>query len=145
MVTRAWNILLYLFKFCASLWRTRLSVRTSIFHPQSFSDLDIIWCLHRPEPDMCNSMTLTRFKVKFKVTELPNFQKLHFPASISSAILAWSSKLMADYDNVGPNLQPIGARFLNVLLSKLSRDFKLRRMSILQDFYRAMSLMVVVT
>jgi len=47
---------------------------------------------------------------------------------------------MADYDNVGCNLQPIGARFLNVLLSKLSRDFKLRGMSILQDFYRAICL-----
>jgi len=34
----------------------------------------------------------------------------------------------------GPSLQLVGARFLNLLLSQLSRDFKLREMSILQDF-----------
>jgi len=44
---------------------------------------------------------------------------------------------MVDYNNVGPSLQFFGARFLNFLLSKLSRDFKLRGMSILQDFQRA--------
>jgi len=44
---------------------------------------------------------------------------------------------MVDYDNMGPNLQRVGALFLNFLLSKLSRDFKLRAMSILQDFQRA--------
>jgi len=44
---------------------------------------------------------------------------------------------MVDYDNVGLVLQLAGARFLNLLFSKLSRDFKLRGMSILQDFQRA--------
>jgi len=44
---------------------------------------------------------------------------------------------MVDYDNMGPSLQRVGALFLNFLLSKLSRDFKLRGMSILQDFQRA--------
>jgi len=39
--------------------------------------------------------------VKVKVTELLEFQKLHFSMSISSAILAWSSKLMVDYDSMG--------------------------------------------
>jgi len=34
-----------------------------------------------------------------KVTQLLNFQKLHFSLSLSSAILAWSSILMVDYDN----------------------------------------------
>jgi len=47
---------------------------------------------------------------------------------------------MVDYNNVGPSLQFFGARFLNFLLSKLSRDFKLRGMSILQDFQRAIFL-----
>jgi len=41
---------------------------------------------------------------------------------------------MVDYDNMAPSLQRIGVRFLNSLLSKLSRDFKVCGMSILQDF-----------
>ena len=44
---------------------------------------------------------------------------------------------MVDYDNMGPSLQLVGARFLNFLLSKLTRDFRLRGMSILQDFQMA--------
>jgi len=44
---------------------------------------------------------------------------------------------MVDYDNMGANLQLVRARFLKFLLSKLSRELKLRRMSILQDFQRA--------
>jgi len=43
---------------------------------------------------------------------------------------------MVDYDNMGPSLQLAGAQFLNFLLSKLSQDFKLRGISILQDFQR---------
>jgi len=41
---------------------------------------------------------------------------------------------MVDYDNMGPSLQLIRAQFLNFLLSKLSRDFKIRGMWTLQDF-----------
>jgi len=44
---------------------------------------------------------------------------------------------MVDYDNMGPRLQPVGAHFLNSLLSKLPRDFKLCRMSTWQHFQRA--------
>jgi len=84
---------------------------------------------------MHTSMTSTRSKIK--VTELLKFRKLHFSSCIFSAILAWSSKLMVDYDNMGPSLQLVGARFLNFLLSQLSCDFRHRRMSILQDFKRA--------
>jgi len=40
---------------------------------------------------------------------------------------------MVDYDSMGPSLQLVGALLLNVLLRKLSRDFKLRRMSILHE------------
>jgi len=47
---------------------------------------------------------------------------------------------MADYDSMGPSLQHVRARFLNFLLSKPSRDFKLCRMSVLQDFQRAIFL-----
>ena len=41
---------------------------------------------------------------------------------------------MGDYDSVEPSLQLLGTRFLNFLLRKLSRDFKLRRTSILHEF-----------
>jgi len=44
---------------------------------------------------------------------------------------------MVDYDNMGLILQLAGARFLNLLFSKLPRDFRLCGMSILQDFQRA--------
>jgi len=38
---------------------------------------------------------------------------------------------MVGYDSMGPGLQLLGARFSNFLLGNfLSRDFKLRRMSI---------------
>jgi len=37
-------------------------------------------------------------------------------------------------DSMGPSLQLVGARFLNFLLRKLSHDFKLRVISILQEF-----------
>jgi len=47
---------------------------------------------------------------------------------------------MVDYDSTGPSLQLFGAGFFkNFLLSKLSCDFRLRRMSILQDFQRTIS------
>jgi len=51
---------------------------------------------------MRTSVTSTRSKV----TELPKLR------SISSAVLAWSSKLMVDVDSMGPGLQLVGARFL---------------------------------
>jgi len=41
---------------------------------------------------------------------------------------------MVDYDSMGPSLQLFRTEFLNLLLSKLSHDFKLHGMSILQDF-----------
>ena len=44
---------------------------------------------------------------------------------------------MVDYDNMEPSLQLVGARFFNFFLSKLSHDFKLCGMSILQDFHGA--------
>jgi len=55
------------------------------------------------------SMTLTRSKVKIKVTELLKFRKLHLCGFISFAMLAWSSKQMVDYGSIGPDLQLIGA------------------------------------
>ena len=74
-------------------------------------------------------MTLTRSKVKVKVTDLPKLRKVHYSRSISSAVFAWSSKLMVDGHSTGPGLQVDGARFLNFLLGKLSREFKLRPIS----------------
>jgi len=61
------------------------------FHPciqKRFSDFDLIWCVGRPPPHMCTSVTLTRYKVKVKVTDLPKLLKLHFSRSISFAVLA---------------------------------------------------------
>ena len=54
-------------------------------------------------------LTLTGSKVKIKVIELLKFQRLYFSRSVSSAILAWSSKLMVDYDIMGPSLQRVRA------------------------------------
>jgi len=76
-------------------------------------------------------MTVTRSNIKVMVTGLLNLRILHFPKSISSARLPRSSKLMADYGGMGPNLQPAGARFLTFLLNKLSHEFKLPGMSTL--------------
>jgi len=58
-------------------------------------------------------VTLTWPKVKVKVTDLPKFWKLHFSMSSSSAVLAWHSQLMVDYDSMGPSLQLFRAWFLN--------------------------------
>ena len=115
-------------------WNLGLSICPSIRpSTESFSDFDLIWCVGRPRLDMRTSMTSTRSKVKMRVTELLKFRKLHFSRSISSTILAWSSKLTVDYDSMGPSLQLIGARFLNFLHSKLSHDFIFHGMSTLQD------------
>ena len=115
----------------------RLSIPTSVCPQKSLSDFNLIWCVGRPQSVKCISTTSTRSKVKIKVTKLLKFWKLHFSRSISSTIFAWSSKLMVDYDTKGPRLQLVRAWFLNSLLSKVSRDFKLRKQWILQDFQRA--------
>jgi len=83
-----------------------------------------------PTPIVHVDVTLTRCKFKVKVTGLLKFRKLHFSRSISSAILAWSSKLMVDHDTTRPSVQPVGAEFSNFLLRKLSREFRLCRMSV---------------
>ena len=92
---------------------------------------------NRPTGIVHADMTLTRSKVKVKLTELPKLQKVHFSRSISSAVLAWSSKLMVGGDSMEPGLQLIGARFLNFLPGKLSRQFKLRRKSIFHEIQMA--------
>ena len=104
----------------------RSSVRTST---KRFSHFHLIWCVGRPRPDGRNSLTSTRSKVQVKVTELPKLPKVHFSRSISSAVFAWSSKVMIGDDSTGPGLQLIGARFLSIHLGKLSREFKLRLIS----------------
>ena len=112
----------------------RPSVRTSIHtSTKSFSDFHLISCVGRPWPHMHTSVTSTQSKVKVKVTELPKLRKVHFSRLISSTVFAWSSKVMVGGDSTWPGLQLIGARFLNFLLGKLSREFKLRHMSIFHD------------
>jgi len=86
----------------------RPSVRTST--KSFFSDFYLIWCVGRPRPDMRTSVTSTRSKVKVKVMELLKLRKLHFSRFISSAVLAWSSKLMVDgYSSMGPGQQLVEA------------------------------------
>jgi len=107
-------------------------VRTST---KSFSNFHLIWYVGRPRPVVRTSMTSTRCKVKVKVTELPKLR--NFSRSISSAGFAWSSKLMVDGHSMGPGLQCFGARFLNFLLGKLAREFKLRLVSIFHEIQMA--------
>jgi len=45
-------------------------------------------------------VTLTWSNVKVKVTDFLKFRKLHFSTSTSSAISAWGSQRMGDYDSV---------------------------------------------
>ena len=71
-------------------------------------------------------------KIKIKVTELLKFRKLHFSRSICS-FLAWSSKLMVDYDSMGPGLQLVIDRFLNFLLIK---RLSYHMTSYFAEFYR---------
>jgi len=71
-------------------------------------------------------VTLTLSKFKVKVTDL-NFRKLHFSTSTSSAILAWRSQLMSNYDSMAPRRQFFRARFLNFSPIWRSRDFEVAR------------------
>jgi len=119
-------------------WNSCVSVRPSVrTSTKSFSDFHAIWCVCRPRPHMRTNVTSTRSKVKIKVTDLLKLWKVHFSRSISSAILAWSSKVMIDCHSIGPWLELVGARFLNFLLGKLSWEFKLRPMSIFHDIQMA--------
>jgi len=108
-------------------------------HKKFFFDFALMWCMSRPRPDMSTSVTSTRskVKVKVKVTDLLKFRKLHFSTSISSTILAWGSKLMVGHHSMGPSLQLVGVWFSNCLLRKVSREFKLRRMSIFHEIQMA--------
>jgi len=81
-------------------WNSGVSVRSYV-HKKFFSDIDQIWCVGRPRPNMPTRVTSTRSKVKVKVKELLKFRKLHFSTSISSAILAWGSKLMVGDNTMG--------------------------------------------
>jgi len=57
--------------------------------------------------------------------------------AISSAIFVWSSKLTVGSHSVGLGLQLVGARFLNFLLGKLSREFILHLLSIFHEIQMA--------
>jgi len=76
-------------------------------------------------------MTLTWSKVKVKVIDLLKFRKeIALFMSTSSAILAWQSQLMGDYDSMRPSLQLFRARFLNFSPSWQSRDVEVHKMLI---------------
>jgi len=99
-----------------------LCVRPSV-HKKSFSDFDLIWCVGRPRLDMRTSMTSTRPRSRSRSLSFWSSKNCTFFRSISCAILAWSSNLMVNYDNMGPSLQLVRAWFFNFLLRKLSCDF----------------------
>jgi len=79
----------------------RPSVRTSVHKKFSDYDFDLIWCVDLDR--ICApSMTPRLEPIQGQdqghwVSEVP---KIALFKSISSAILAWSSKLMVDYDSV---------------------------------------------
>ena len=50
---------------------------------------------------------------------------------------------MVDDDSIGSGLQPVGVRFLNFHLGKLSCEFKLHRMSIFHEIQIAIFLYCV--
>jgi len=114
--------------------RCHTFIRTSTKSFQFWSNLV---CVCRPWPHMRTSVTSTWSKVKVKVMELPKLRKLHFSRSISSAVLAWSSKLMIGSDSMRPGLQLVWAWFSNFLLGKLSWQFRLRWMSIFHEIQMA--------
>jgi len=119
-------------------WNSGVSVCPYVHtSTKSFSDFHLIWCVCRPRPCVSISVTSIRSKVKVKVTELPKLRKVHFSRSISSAGFAWSSKLMVGGHSMGPGLQLVRARFLNFLLGKLSRGFKLHPVSIFHEIHTA--------
>ena len=129
-----------IFRSSPRRWPSRLElrcVRLSVQPQKVFSDFHLIWCVGRPRPHMRTSVTSTRSKVKVKVMELPKLRKVHFSRSISSAISAWSSKLMVGGHSMGPGLQLVGALFLNFHLGKLSREFKHRPISIFDKIQTA--------
>jgi len=56
---------------------------------------------------------------------------------MSSATFAYCSKLTVDVDSMGPGLQPVGARFSNFFLGKVSLQFILHGTSIFHDIQMA--------
>jgi len=123
-------------------WNSGLSVpsvRMSVhLFTKSFSDFDLIWCVGRPRPDMCTIMTSTQSTVKIKVTEFLKLKKLHFSWSISSPPLFWS--VAQDWwliVIIWDLLYRLSEPDFWISFSISYHDFKLRRMSILQDFQRA--------
>ena len=85
-------------------------------------------------------MTLTQSKVKVKVTEHLNFRQLPTTAHFHVYLLRRfrvKLKLVVGGDSMGPGLQLVGARFFNFLLGKLSREFKLRPLSISHEIQMA--------
>ena len=84
----------------------RPSVLPSI---KSFYDFDLIWRVDKPRPDICTSMTdpTQGQDQDHSATGVPKIAL--FWVYISCTILAWSSRLMVDYDSMGPSLQLVRA------------------------------------
>jgi len=111
----------------------RLYVRPSV-HKKFCSFL--IWYVGRPRPHICTPVWL-RPDPRSRSRSM-SFWSLENCTSLGLFPLPfWRG---SDYNSMGPILQRVAAWFLNFLLSKLSCDFRLSGMSILQDFQRAIFL-----
>ena len=85
-------------------------------------------------------VTLTRSKVKVKVTDHLNFRQLPINVHFKVYLLRqFRVELKTDgyIDSMGPVLQLLGAQFSNFLLGKVSLEFKLHGMSIFHDIQMA--------
>jgi len=112
----------------------RATIRLGIGPHSSF---DLIRCVGRLQPHTCTSMTSTPSKVNVKVMELLKLWKSHFSRSISSAVFAWSSKLIVGSDRRG---RPWGIFFgfyktRHILLSD-SANFTVLRAVVLTQYRR---------
>jgi len=93
-----------------------------------------------PTRTVYDDVTLTRSKVKVKVTDHLNFRQLPINAHFQIYLLHhFRVELKTDgwHWQYGPGLQLVVARFSNFLLGKVSLEFKLHGMSIFHDIQMA--------
>ena len=93
-----------------------------------------------PTRTVYDDVTLTRSKVKVKVTDHLNFRQLPINVHFQVYLLRHfrvELKLTVDIDSMGRRLQLLGGQFSNFLLGKVSLEFKLHGMSIFHDIQMA--------
>ena len=94
----------------------------------------------RPTCTVYVDVTLTRSKVKVKVTGHLNFRQLPINVHFQLYLLRHfrvDLKTEVDIDSMGPGLQLLGGQFSNLLLGKVSLEFKVHGMSTFHDIQMA--------